>query len=67
MLQSLKENSLDLLVQFGNPVVKIGIAFKIESINLVDSTLQQVIEDVGTFTHGSLDSAQQLCERFCRI
>lgn len=34
MLQSLEEDSFDLLVQLGNPMIKVSITFKVKSIDL---------------------------------
>jgi hypothetical protein len=61
VLQSLKEDSFDLLVQLGNPVVKICVAFKIESIDLGTNVSAGNRRRCHP-TYSSLDSAQELRE-----
>lgn len=58
----LEKDQLDLLVQFCNPVFKVGVTFQVQPIDLLKDFRQA--SQVTNPTHGSLDLVQQLSERF---
>lgn len=65
MRKPTQEDSLDPLIQFGNPLLEIRITLQVQAINLDgDQRESQAIEKQ---THSGLDLAQQLGESFCSI
>jgi len=64
--EPLEENLLNLLVQFGHPLIKICVAFQVEPVNLPKKPPPQSTEEIATkkkHAYSRLDSTQEITER----